>query len=138
MKSKVEVLEKVTLTIRLMLFLLSVNAFESIAKDTEDIVDIFGTKNDRMISIATGLSQPITKAPGVASVIDAEEIERIGAITLGEVLETIAGIHVTPVRGFVPSFVIRGIFNSANNNVLIMVDGTPMNDAGSNSLLLTH
>src|SRR5437870_724924 len=43
------------------------------------------------ISIATGNSTPLDKAPATASVIYATEIEAMGARTLDEVLETVPG-----------------------------------------------
>jgi outer membrane cobalamin receptor len=44
------------------------------------------------------------------------------------VLETIPGFHVSSVNGFVPAYVIRGIFSPLSSHVLIMQDGIPIND----------
>ncbi|MCI5122129.1 MAG: Plug domain-containing protein, partial [Candidatus Electrothrix sp. AUS4] len=56
--------------------------------------DVYRT--DRLLLTATGSLKPVHLAPSVASVITAEDIEKLGATTLDEVLETVPGLHVTP------------------------------------------
>lgn len=71
---------------------------------------------DRLLLTATGSLKPVHLAPSVASVITAEDIERIGARTLEEVLEIVPGLHVTPSNknAMVPTYSIRGIHTSLN------------------------
>src|SRR5688572_22687442 len=47
------------------------------------------------ISIATGNSTPLDRAPATATVISAGEIQAMGARTLNDVLETVPGLHVS-------------------------------------------
>ena len=78
----------------------------------EELLEIYGS--EEMISLATGYSQPLNLAPSVATVITAEDIEKIGAVTLEQVLETAPGLHVSRSRIFNSIFVIRGIFSELN------------------------
>jgi iron complex outermembrane receptor protein len=76
------------------------------------------------VSIATGVKQSVAKAPSVASVITAKDIEAIGATDIDEILETIPGLHVAK-QGFNydPIFSIRGIYSNVNPEVLVMING---------------
>ncbi|HHM06320.1 MAG TPA: TonB-dependent receptor, partial [Gammaproteobacteria bacterium] len=83
--------------------------------------------DEDFISIATGARQPIARAPAVASVVTAEDIKRMGATTLDEVLETVAGLHVSlSSLRFSPIYSIRGIYTDTNPHVLVLVNGSPM------------
>ncbi len=93
----------------------------------EDVLKIYGDDED-MISLATGTTQSIATAPAVATVITAEEIERLGATTLAEVLATVPGLHVSTERAVSDIFVIRGFFHPFNVQVLVLINGIPVND----------
>ncbi|MBU1191726.1 MAG: TonB-dependent receptor [Gammaproteobacteria bacterium] len=79
------------------------------------------------VSIATGVSQPLSAAPAAATVITADDIRRMGAIDLNQVLETVPGLHVglSSLR-FSPVYNIRGIHTDKNPQVLVLVNGTPI------------
>jgi iron complex outermembrane receptor protein len=94
---------------------------------TEDIMQVYGDED--MISLATGYRQPVAKAPAVATVITAEEIESIGARTLDQVLETVPGLHVSTARAISDAYTIRGIFSENNAQVLVMINSIPVSDA---------
>ena len=80
--------------------------------------------DESFISIATGRSQLISKAPAVASIITAEQIERSGARTLDDVLETVPGIHVSSSSTRLsPIYSIRGISTDRNPQVLVLLNG---------------
>ncbi len=67
------------------------------AQSDEDVLSaVYGDKG--FVSIATGTRQPVTRAPAVATVITAQEIEAIGATDLDQVLETVPGLHVSPLQ----------------------------------------
>lgn len=80
------------------------------------------------VEIATGRPQPLSQAPAVVTVISSDEIERMGATHLDEVLETVPGLHVGLSRlsrlGAIYS--IRGIHSSTNAQVLTLIDGVPI------------
>src|SRR6478736_740959 len=73
------------------------------------------------ISIATGNSTPLDKAPATASVIYASEIEAMGARTLDDVLETVPGLHVSlsSLSRLDSVYSIRGIHTGFNPQVLL-------------------
>ncbi len=90
---------------------------------------------DRLMLTATGSKKPVRLAPSVASVITSEDIEKIGATTLGDVLETIPGIHIGPSNKnqMSPIFSIRGIHSSLAPHVLFMINGIPITDVYTGS-----
>lgn len=79
------------------------------------------------VTIATGVSQPLSSAPAAATVITADDIRRMGAVDLNQVLETVPGLHVglSSLR-FSPVYSIRGIHTDKNPQVLVLVNGTPI------------
>lgn len=89
---------------------------------------------DRLIVAATGSQLPVHKAPAVASIITAEEIEKMGATNLDEILETVSGVHVGPsfTTSYVTTYHMRGIYTAQNQQILVLVDGIPINTIYSN------
>ncbi|RLA39463.1 MAG: TonB-dependent receptor, partial [Gammaproteobacteria bacterium] len=95
------------------------------ADDEDELLSLYG--DEEFITIATGASQPISKAPAVASILTAADIKKIGAIDLDEVLETIPGLHVSHnAVGYSPIYVFRGIYTEANPQVLMLINGVPL------------
>lgn len=94
-------------------------------EEEEDIVAAYGDKS--FVSIATGSKQALRRAPAVASVITAGDIAAMGATDLDEVLEAVAGIHVShSANNYAPLFVIRGIYSQLNPQTLLLQNGVPM------------
>ncbi len=90
-----------------------------------ELMDIFG--GDELVSIATGLEQPVSKAPAVASVITSQDIERLGATDIDDVLETIPGLHVArDAAGYNPIYTFRGVYADYNPQVLMLINGVPI------------
>lgn len=102
----------------------------SAPSDEEDLASAFGDRSALQgpnVSLATGRSQPLRRAPAVASVITAEDIERMGATDLDEVMETVPGVHVSRnVQGHNPLYLIRGIYGQFNPQTLVLLDGMPL------------
>ncbi|MDD2914775.1 MAG: TonB-dependent receptor [Gallionella sp.] len=93
--------------------------------EEEDLALIYGDKST--ISLATGSSQPISRAPSVASVITSQDIAAMGATDLDQALASVPGLHVSmnnvalnPIYGF------RGIVTINNPQVLMLVNGIPI------------
>ena len=94
-------------------------------EEEEDLALAYGDK--ATVSIATGAQQALRRAPAVATVITAEEIAAMGAVDLDEVMETVPGIHVARNGiGNTSVYVVRGIFNNNNPQVLMLQNGVPM------------
>lgn len=93
--------------------------------DEEDLASAYSDLP--IVSIATGSSQPLSRAPAVATVITAADIQAMGATDLDEVMESIAGVHVArSTQGYQPMYVIRGINLGFNPQVLMLVNGVPI------------
>lgn len=80
------------------------------------------------ISIATGNSTPLDRAPATASVIQSAEIRAMGARTLDDVLETIPGLHVSlsSLSRLDSIYSVRGIHTGFNPQVLLLMNGVPV------------
>ncbi|GAO35942.1 ligand-gated channel [Sulfuricella sp. T08] len=96
--------------------------------EEEDLALAYGDKS--FVTIASGVRQPVARAPSVATVITAEDIEAIGAADQDEVLETVPGLHVARSGvGYNPIYTIRGIHTQYNPQVLMLVNGIPVTSA---------
>ena len=95
------------------------------AQIEDDIDELTGLYDDEeLIRIGTGTAKPIRFSPSVASVITVEDIQRSGARTLAEVLDTVPGIHVSDSLLFDDDLIsIRGVHTSNNPQVLVLIDG---------------
>ncbi len=90
--------------------------------DEAEILQMYGEQE--MISVATGAKQMIAKAPAVTSVITAEDIKAMGATDLDEVLEAVPGMHAAKNQtGYIPLYSMRGIYGSANQQILVLING---------------
>ncbi|MBJ7313623.1 TonB-dependent receptor plug domain-containing protein [Rugamonas sp. CCM 8940] len=99
------------------------------AADEDEIAPVIG--NQSTISLATGSSQLLRRAPAVATVISAEDIVASGASELDQIMETVPGVHVN--RGAVTYeslYIIRGVGGGSNVNpqVLMLVNGLPQTE----------
>jgi outer membrane receptor for ferrienterochelin and colicins len=93
--------------------------------EEDELALSYGDKST--ISITTGFAQPITRAPAVATVITAQDIEAMGATDLNEVMETVPGVHVShSTLGYAPIYQFRGITSADNAEVLMLQNGIPM------------
>lgn len=85
------------------------------------------------VSIATGKKQSLAKAPAITSVITAEDIEAAGAADIDEVLEMVPGLHVARSSTYNSIYAIRGIYSANNPQVLVLINGIPINNLYSGS-----
>lgn len=109
---------------------LVVTAVVARAEPAEEIADMdLAELAEVRVTVATGIAQPLSEAPAVATVITAEEIAAMGVTHLDEVLERVAGVHVVPsqLRRLQSIYSIRGIHSAQNAQVLMLVDGLPIN-----------
>lgn len=99
---------------------LAANGFED-----EDLAQVYGDKS--FVSIATGSVQPIHRAPAVATVITAGDIEALGARNLEQALALVPGLHVSRSANFNnPIYTFRGIHSQYNPQVLVLVNDLPL------------
>jgi outer membrane cobalamin receptor len=95
---------------------------------------------DQLLITATGSEKPLRLAPSVASVITAEDIERIGATTLNEVLETVPGLHMEPNgTAFLSSTgSTRGLHTVLNHHILFLINSVPLKASFTGGRPLKH
>lgn len=96
------------------------------AADEEDLEQLYG--DEELVSIATGKTQLISKAPAVASVITERDIRAMGANDIDEVLESVPGLHVSLNEFYNPIYTVRGIYSKFNPQVLMLINGTPISN----------
>lgn len=86
---------------------------------------------ESQVTIATGISQPVYRAPAIATVITAEDIEAMGITELDEALETVPGLHVSRngFQGYGAIYTIRGIYADFNPEMLLLINGIPVTAA---------
>lgn len=94
---------------------------------------------DEIVVTATRTEKAVEDAPGSVEVITKEEIESKHAITATDILDTTMGIATNPptskglMESMGGSITIRGVPSGARS--LILVDGMPVNDSYSGSVI---
>ncbi len=110
--------------------------FAPITRDIELANGSASSLTFRMLSAPVHLAELETTAeapvPGGVTAIDRAAIERSGATDLGEVLQQQPGVVVTRAGG-PGSPAVASIRGSSANQVLVLVDGVPQNQAVSGS-----
>ncbi len=99
--------------------------------DLSELVDV-------RIRVATGHPQPISRAPGAITVITADQILGMGVTHLDDLLETVAGVHVSPARVgiFEPRYTVRGIESNTAGAMLVLLNGIPIHRAAEGAPML--
>ena len=104
-----------------------VSAAPGHAAEDEETLLALAYGDDATISLATGARQPLRRAPAVATVITADDIAAMGATSLDQVLETVAGLHVNVAPSMRNTlYVIRGVFSLQTPQVLVLQNGLPI------------
>lgn len=117
-----EVKQHYLLAFSLLFFVTGSSAANQVEQEFENI---YGDQD--FINIATGLTQHISKAPAVASVVTYSDIRKMGATDLDDILETIPGLHVARSSlGYNSIYSFRGIYSDFNPQVLMLINGVPV------------
>jgi outer membrane receptor protein involved in Fe transport len=84
---------------------------------------------DMTIQTASKQSQRMSEAPATVTVITRDEIREHGFRTLGDVMRTVPGLHVSNDRNY-EYLGVRGFSrpNDYNTRVLLLIDGRRIND----------
>lgn len=105
------------------------------AKDKDKLEDYLNLSLSELgqvtVSIATGNGTPLDKAPATATVINAAEIEVMGARSLDEILESVPGLHISlsSLSRLDSVYSIRGIHTNISSGVLLLLNGVPVQSA---------
>lgn len=103
--------------------------------DEEELSAVYGDKTT--VAIAAGKSQPLRRAPALATVTTAEEISAMGAHDLDEVLESVPGMHVSvEALLYGPKYALRGIGvgGSSPTKIPFMLNGAPITTSFSQNI----
>jgi outer membrane receptor for ferrienterochelin and colicins len=118
---------------RVLFFILAVFiSFDAFADTKKSIDDYYNLTLEELgkieISIATGNSTTLDRAPATATLISSAEIKAMGARNLDEVLETVPGLHValSSLSRLDSIYSIRGIHTGFNAQVLLLLNGVPV------------
>ena len=83
---------------------------------------------ESMIEIATRHKTPISKAPGIVTVITSEQIKQMGFRTLIEVLRIVPGFYVSMDETGEKEIAVRGMLDDASQKIKVLIDGHSIND----------
>ena len=106
--------------------------FESLPEETEELggepseLSLF--EEIPMVVTASKKPERITAAPSIISVITQEDIERMGARTLMDVLRTVPGIEITKDAMDTSQITVRGLREASSPGIKIFIDGHTIND----------
>jgi outer membrane receptor for ferrienterochelin and colicins len=117
-------------TFCIMLSLVWAGAAAAQSSEEEDLALSYG--DNTTVSIATGSSQAVTRAPSSATVITSGDIKAMGATGLEQVLESVPGLHVSMNNvASNPIYSFRGIHTRQNPQVLMLINGIPITNVFS-------
>jgi outer membrane cobalamin receptor len=119
----------IILLISLLIVFLSMLSAQENQKEKQEVTEEFFYAEEE-VEIASLKAQPVEEAPGIVSVITSQQIKDMGARDLNDVLKTVPGFQLPIVPAyFVTTYGVRGLQQSFNNRVLVMLDGVPLNEA---------
>jgi len=92
-----------------------------LALDIEDLLSL-------EVSTSSKISEKIVDAPATVTVVTAEDIRAYGYRTLGEILRSIPGLHLSYDRSY-QYLGVRGFnFRDFNQRILVLLDGQRLNE----------
>ncbi|HUH04258.1 MAG TPA: TonB-dependent receptor plug domain-containing protein, partial [Kofleriaceae bacterium] len=92
-----------------------------------------------VVIAASKREQSLGSVASAVTVITADRLRRWGYRTLAEALRSVAGLHIADDRA-IERIGIRGVqlLGDANTRVLILIDGSPVNEPWSQSVDTSH
>jgi vitamin B12 transporter len=93
----------------------------------QEPLDLLTGETKQTVSVSQ-IPRPASKIAENVSVITADDIVRLNAHTLAEVLHSVPGIQLDPERspGSWTMFTVNG-FSSGDSHILVLIDGVPQN-----------
>lgn len=108
------------------------------AADDNDMAELFGSSLETLttITIASKKEESLKRAPGIVTVVTAEEIQRYGARHLRDVLDRQTSMQIIGSNLFPHNKnAVRGIAKGhLDNNVLILLNGRPVRESTTSSV----
>lgn len=100
-------------------------ASEQVSEDTSEL-SLF--ENIPVVVTASKRPERISQAASIISVITEEDIQKMGARTIMDVLRTIPGIEIVKDLNSLSQIVVRGFRSETSSGVKILIDGHTLND----------
>ncbi|MSN26848.1 MAG: TonB-dependent receptor plug domain-containing protein [Geobacter sp.] len=99
--------------------------------DSADSLNLFNAFDEKQATTYS-IPRPVSKIAENISVITADDIERLNAHTLAEVLQTVPGLQLDQLHtpGNTSFFTIHG---NTNRHILVQIDGIPQNFISSDN-----
>ncbi|WP_246043889.1 TonB-dependent receptor plug domain-containing protein [Geomonas edaphica] len=102
------------------------------AEDTDEVTRSLGLSGEDVTAVPHS-PRPASLIAENVTVIGAEEIARINAHTVADVLQTVPGVQVDLLQ--TPGgIVLYDVLGSTNRHVLVQIDGVPQNFVGSDNV----
>ncbi|MEM7246588.1 MAG: TonB-dependent receptor [Acidobacteriota bacterium] len=83
-------------------------------------------EEEEVVAAASRRVQKLSEAPGSITVLQADELEDLGVLTLGDLLHALVSLDLVP-QTQAPGFEIRGVRQPFGNKVLLLQDGRRLN-----------
>ena len=99
---------------------------EAFSEESADELSLF--EDIPIVVTASKKPERITEAPSMISVITQEDIERMGARTIMDVLRTIPGIEIVQDPMGTSQIAVRGLLEDSSPGVKMLIDGHALND----------
>lgn len=87
------------------------------------------------VAVATGTPKPLAGSPAATTLLLPEDFRAMGAVTVDDALVAVPGLHVSRDSGFAGTsrYFIRGIASNASAEVLVLLNGLPVNTMVQNN-----
>jgi outer membrane cobalamin receptor len=95
--------------------------------EQQEVTEEFFYSEDE-VEIASLKPQKIEEAPGIVSVITAQQMKDMGARDLTDVLRIVPGFQLAINPWYAQSYGVRGVTQQHNTRILVMMDGVPLNE----------
>lgn len=100
----------------------------------DEVFSSLGLGGEEQVSTTSHFPRPLSKIAENVTVVTADDIARLNAHTLADVLQTIPGVQLDVVR--TPgSFTFFNIQNNSNRHIQLLIDGVPQNFLSSDNLV---
>lgn len=106
----------------------SENTSVDLESGTADSSELTLFEDIPVVVTASKKPERITAAPSIISVITQEDIERMGARTIMDVLRTIPGMEIMQDEYNISQIAVRGLRSETSSGVKILIDGHALND----------
>jgi outer membrane receptor for ferrienterochelin and colicins len=110
----------------LILLLPLISAQEEQEKQQEVTEEFFYAEEE--VEIASLKPQAIEEAPGIVSIVTAQQIKDMGARDLNDALRIVPGFQLPVSLFYASEYAVRGLKQTNNTRVLVMMDGVPLNE----------